>query len=66
MAVRVVETKPAPEVVKKVVCGGCGSTLEYVPNDVKRRDGTDIGGGPDGETWVGCPNCHKRAIIRSW
>jgi RNase P subunit RPR2 len=56
-----------PKKMKRVVCrDGCRATIEYVPNDVKRRDGTDYGGGPDGEEWVVCPSCGKKAIIRSW
>ena len=66
MAVRVIKTDPAPEVVKQIVCRHCGATLEYVPNDVKSYHGTGIGGGPDGQEWVDCPNCNKKAIIRSW
>ena len=66
MAVKVVRTIPAREVVKKVTCGNCGATLEYVPNDVKRRDGTDYSGGPDGCEWVDCPSCNKQAVVRSW
>lgn len=57
----------APKKMPRVVCrGGCLSTIEYVPNDVKRRDGTDYGGDPDGEEYVVCPSCGKKAIIRSW
>lgn len=66
MVVKVVEAKPDPTVVENVICRNCGSKLEYVPNDVKRVDGTDYGGGPDGMTWVDCPNCNKKAIISSW
>ena len=67
MAVRVVKTEPDPEVVKRVICRHCGATLEYVPNDVKKRDGRDMGGGgADGWEWVDCPSCNKQAIIRSW
>jgi DNA-directed RNA polymerase subunit RPC12/RpoP len=51
---------------KRVTCRGCSAIIEYVANEVKRRDGTDISGGPDGEEWVRCPNCGGRAIIRSW
>ena len=64
--VKVISTDPAKSVVKEIVCRNCGATLEYVPSEVLRRDGTDYGGGPDGEEWVNCPNCGKKAIIRSW
>jgi len=66
MAVKIIDETPDPEVVKRISCKHCGTRLEYVPADVKRRDGTDYGGGPDGETWVDCPQCGKKAIISSW
>ncbi len=66
MSVRVVDETPDPDVVRRVSCGNCGARLEYVPNDVKRRDGTDWAGGPDGEEWVDCPKCGKHATISSW
>ncbi len=66
MAVKVIKTEPDPIVAKRVVCRKCGATLEYVPNDVKKYSGRDIGGGPDGHTWVDCPNCNNKAIIDSW
>lgn len=66
MTVRIIDDTPDPEVVKRISCRNCGARLEYVPADVKRRDGTDYTGGPDGEEWVDCPKCQKRAIIRSW
>jgi hypothetical protein len=66
MVVEVIKTEPDPSVVKQVVCGNCGVTLQYVPNDVLRRDGLDYSGGSDGEEWVECPNCEKKAVIDSW
>lgn len=64
--VRIVCDEPDPAVVKKISCRGCGARLEYVPNDVRSRHGTDYGGGPDGAEWVDCPRCGKQVIIRSW
>lgn len=66
MVVRIVDPTPDPEVLKKISCRNCGARLVYTPNDVKERNGTDYGGGPDGEEYVVCPSCNKRAIIRSW
>lgn len=66
MAVKIIDETPDPKVVKRVTCGHCGTRLEYVPNDVKECHGADYGGGPDGEEWVDCPKCGKKAIIRSW
>lgn len=52
--------------VKRVTCKSCASILEYTLSEVKEYHGTDYGGGPDGQEWVDCPNCGKRAVIRSW
>ena len=64
--VRVVSSIPDHSVVKQVVCRHCGITLEYVPNDVKEDHGKDYSGGAYQQEWVDCPQCSKKAIIRSW
>ena len=64
--VKVISTEPHESVVKQVICKNCGATLEYVPNEVKKYSGRDMGGGPDGREWIDCPNCNKEATIRSW
>ena len=64
--VKILKIDPDKSIAKEVVCRNCGATLEYVPNEVKSRHGHDYGGGPDGEEWVTCPNCGKKAVIRSW
>ena len=51
---------------KRVSCRECASILEYTEHEVKSYSGTDYSGGPDGMEWVDCPNCGKKAIIRSW
>ena len=66
MAVKVIDPTPHHTVVKQIICRNCGVKLEYTPNDVKRRDGTDYSGGPDGKEWIVCPNCNKEVTIRSW
>jgi hypothetical protein len=66
MAVKIVNEEPDPAVVKRAVCRHCGVKVEYLPIDVKERRGTDIGGGPDGCTWVDCPRCSKQIILSSW
>ena len=63
---KVISTKPAKKVTKRVTCEHCGARLEYVPNDVKEYHGTDYGGGPDGCTWVVCGNCSKKVILENW
>ena len=66
MAVKVVKKKPDPSVIKRTVCGNCGATLEYVPKDVKERNGTDYSGGSDGEKYIVCPECNEKVILESW
>lgn len=51
---------------KRRKCQACLVTVEYAPNEVKERHGRDISGGPDGETYVECPNCGARIIITRW
>jgi predicted RNA-binding Zn-ribbon protein involved in translation (DUF1610 family) len=64
---KVISTKPAKSVKKRKICEGCGSTIEYVPNDVITLwSGTDYGGGPDGATGFKCPTCNKNVIITRW
>jgi len=57
---------PKPEDFKKVKCTHCRSLIGYVPNDVKRYDGTDYSGGADGHEWIVCPHCGKNIVLRSW
>lgn len=56
----------APEAVKQAVCRNCAAKLEYTQSEVKRHDGTDIGGGPDGREWIVCPRCNHNVVLRSW
>ncbi len=53
---------------KRVECGSCGAVIEYMPEEVERRDGTDISGGPDGWERVKCPRegCPGHGYIRRW
>lgn len=57
--VKVISSVPHKSVVKEVVCGNCGSTLEYVPADVKSRVVHDYGGGSDTYHHITCPSCHS-------
>ncbi|MBX4205395.1 MAG: hypothetical protein KW788_04415 [Candidatus Doudnabacteria bacterium] len=63
---RVVDPKPSPSVEKQIDCPGCGARIAYVGNDVKRSEGRDISGGPDGREWVTCPGCYQAITIRQW
>lgn len=51
---------------KRRKCQECLATIEYAPNEVKERNGTDYVGGPDGVRYVMCPNCNQRIILESW
>lgn len=64
--VRIINDKPDKSVLKQKVCRNCGVKVEYVPADVKKREGTDYSGGPDGCEWIDCPKCQKRIILESW
>lgn len=66
MAVRVIDEKPDPSVVKHAICKHCGVKLEYLPIDVKSVNGTDYSGGPDGCEFIECPKCNNQVILRSW
>lgn len=56
----------SPEAVKQTTCHNCAAKLEYTPSDVKRRDGKDYSGGPDGQEWIDCPRCGIKVVLRSW
>jgi hypothetical protein len=66
MAIRIVEEKPDPSVVKRKVCGNCGVTLEYVPADVQRGIDTDYTGGRDPYSYIICPKCGKEVRVRNY
>lgn len=66
MAIKIIDETPDPSVLKRVVCNSCGVKLEYTPNDVQYRHGTDYGGGPDGAKWIDCPKCGKNVILDRW
>lgn len=54
------------KVSKKCTCGHCGARLQYLPLDVKKYEGKDISGGPDGREWIVCPKCGKDVTLKSW
>jgi DNA-directed RNA polymerase subunit RPC12/RpoP len=55
--VKVISTAPHHSVVKEVVCRNCGSTLEYVPKDIKQGIHYDYTGGADYVRYIECPTC---------
>jgi endogenous inhibitor of DNA gyrase (YacG/DUF329 family) len=54
------------QAVKQVTCRACAARVEYTESEVKRYEGTDMSGGPDGRDWIVCPNCGKDITLRSW
>lgn len=58
-------TEPEP---KRVKCEACGSTIEYLPEEVETHHGTDYSGGPDGYRRVKCPRigCPGHGYIETW
>lgn len=63
--VTVVSTVPHASVEKETVCSNCGTTLRYVPNDIKSRQVGDYGGGTDTIYFIRCPPCgHKVSVNR--
>ncbi len=53
---------------KHVNCNACSATIEYLPEEISRYSGTDIGGGPNGWERVKCPrrDCPGYGYIRAW
>jgi ribosomal protein S27E len=62
--VTVVSREPHRSVVREVICRHCGSTLQYVPNDVKEDYTSDYTGGKDYYNYIQCPNCNKHVTVR--
>ena len=57
-----------PPKPKRVTCKECKAVMEYLPEEVEERHGTDYGGGPDGWERVKCPRpgCPGYGYIRRW
>ena len=62
--VTVVSTQPHPSVVKETVCRNCGSTLQYVPRDVKEKYVSDYTGDRDLVRYIECPTCSHHLGVR--
>lgn len=55
-----------PTAAKRCTCKECTAIIEYTPSEVRRVDGKDYSGGPDGKEYILCPNCGSQVILRSW
>lgn len=64
--VTVVSSVPHASVVRETICGNCGSTLRYTPNDVQKEVHRDYGGGVDTEHFIQCPACGKKAYVNPY
>lgn len=64
--VTVVSTVPHPSVVKETVCKNCGSTLQYVPADIKEEVHTDYGGGRETYYYITCPPCGHKVTAKRY
>ena len=64
--VTVINKGPHQSVVKEAICRNCGSTLQYVPRDIKERVETDYGGDRDIVKYIECPECNDRVTVGSY
>lgn len=66
MAIRIVEEKPDPSVVRKVVCRNCGVSIEYLPVDIQEGRDTDYTGSSDIYHFIECPKCKKEIRVKRY
>ena len=66
MAIRIIEEKPDPSVVKTVICRKCGVKLEYVPIDIKSYTSRNYGGGSDTYYYIPCLKCNNQVPVRGY
>lgn len=64
--VTVVSTQPHPSVVKEVICRNCGSTLQYVPRDIKERTVSDYTGDREIVRYIDCPTCSHQVTVKGY
>jgi DNA-directed RNA polymerase subunit RPC12/RpoP len=64
--VTVVSTTPHASVVKETICRNCGSTLQYVPADIKKEIHRDYGGGSDTYYHIVCPPCGDKVNVKGY
>lgn len=64
--VTVVSRIPHQSVVKETICRNCGSTLQYVPRDIKERIEGDYTGGRDVYHYIECPECGDNVTVKGY
>lgn len=64
--VTVVSKVPHQSVVKETICRNCGSTLQYVPRDVKERTVSDYTGDREIVRYIDCPECNDRVTVKGY
>lgn len=64
--VTVVSTQPHQSVVKETICKNCGSTLQYIPRDIKERTVTDYTGCREIIRFIECPVCADQATVEGY
>lgn len=64
--VTVVSKVPHPSVVREVICKHCGSTLQYVPRDIKEYNASDYTGGRDISYYIQCPTCENKVWVNRY
>ena len=64
--VTVVSKVPHQSVVKETVCRNCGSTLQYVPRDIKERTVSDYTGDREIVRYIDCPECNERVTVKGY
>ena len=66
MTVKVIKNEPDRTVVKETICRNCGVTLQYVPNDINKREERDYTGSGETVYYIECPACAAQATVQSY
>lgn len=64
--VTVVSRTPHQSVVKETICRNCGSTLQYVPRDIKERTVSDYTGDREIVRYIECPECTDKVTVKGY
>ncbi len=64
--VTVVSRTPHQSVVKEIICRNCGSTLQYVPRDIKERTVSDYTGDREIVRYIECPECNEQVTVKGY